>query len=102
MKKLLLGCLCILIFGCVTLIKPKHVHKQVCWLGETKVIIQKEDFGPGKQPLMRQDTLLRQRAGMLSPWYMLNKEISIFDIMEKIILLIQIEFIQLKELKKRF
>jgi|LauGreDrversion4_2_1035121.scaffolds.fasta_scaffold283338_2 hypothetical protein len=48
MKKLLLGCLCILIFGCVTLIKPKHVHKQVCWLGETKVIIQKEDFGPGK------------------------------------------------------
>lgn len=48
MKKLFLVCVCLFIFGCVTLITPKHVYKQVCWLGDTKVIIQREDFGPGK------------------------------------------------------
>ena len=48
MKKLFLMCSCVFIFGCVTSIKPKNVYKQLCWLGDTKVIIQREDYGPGK------------------------------------------------------
>jgi len=40
-----LGCFALL--GCATFGTP-HVKKKVCWLGDTKVVIQLENYGPGK------------------------------------------------------
>lgn len=47
MRRIVYFMIGVLLFGC-KICPTRNISQKVCWLGNTKVIIQKEDYGPGK------------------------------------------------------